>query len=90
MATHTHIAKEAGVKVALIDSVIEAMTTIVNTGEKLTLKGIGSFVRKDKAERQGRNPATEEAITIPAKNVITFKAQKDTAIVKETKKAKKK
>ena len=50
--------------------------------------GIGRLVRVDRKARMGRNPATGEAIKIPAKKVVKFrvaKAAKD-AIVPPKKK----
>jgi DNA-binding protein HU-beta len=52
------------------------------------LPGIGRLVRVDRKARTGRNPATGEAIKIPAKKVVKFrvaKAAKD-AIVPPKKK----
>jgi DNA-binding protein HU-beta len=52
------------------------------------LPGIGRLVRQDRKARMGRNPATGEAIKIPAKKVVKFrvaKAAKD-AIVPPKKK----
>jgi len=51
------------------------------------LPGIGRLVRVDRKARMGRNPATGEAIKIPAKKVVKFrvaKAVKD-AIVRRRK-----
>lgn len=36
------------------------------------IPGVGKLVVKDRAARPGRNPATGEAMTIPAKKVVTF------------------
>jgi DNA-binding protein HU-beta len=47
------------------------------------LPGIGRLVRVDRKARMGRNPATGEAIKIPAKKVVKFrvaKAAKDTIV----------
>ena len=52
------------------------------------MPGIGRLVRVDRKARMGRNPATGEAIKIPAKKVVKFrvaKAAKD-AIVPPKKK----
>ena len=38
-----------------------------------TLPGIGKLVLVNRKERQGRNPKTGEAITIPAKTVVKFR-----------------
>jgi DNA-binding protein HU-beta len=47
------------------------------------LPGIGRLVRVDRKARMGRNPATGEAIKIPAKKVVKFrvaKAAKDSIV----------
>ena len=49
----------------------------VATEEKVVLTGFGTFQRKARAAKIGRNPATGESIPIPAKTAITFKASKD-------------
>ncbi len=41
-----------------------------------TLPGIGKLMLVQRAERQGRNPATGESITIPAKTVVKFRVAK--------------
>lgn len=48
----------------------------LDAGGKVTLPGFGTFSTKHRAERQGRNPATGETITIPAKNYVHFKPGK--------------
>ena len=50
------------------------------------LPGIGRLVRVDRKARMGRNPATGEAIKIPAKKVVKFrvaKAVKDAIVPKK-------
>jgi DNA-binding protein HU-beta len=42
----------------------------------VALPGIGKLVLVDRKERQGRNPATGEPITIPAKKVVKFRVSK--------------
>lgn len=41
-----------------------------------TLPGIGKLVLVNRAARMGRNPATGEAIHIPAKTVVKFRVAK--------------
>lgn len=41
-----------------------------------TIPGIGKLVVVDRKERMGRNPATGEAIRIPAKRVLKFRVAK--------------
>lgn len=66
--------KQAG---AALDSVIDAITTTLKAGEKVTLVGFGTFSVSHRAARKGLNPATQKAITIKAKNVARFKAGKE-------------
>ncbi len=40
------------------------------------LPGLGKLVRKHRAARMGRNPATGEQIHIPAKTVVKFRVAK--------------
>lgn len=47
---------------AAIDTIMEA----VSDGDKVTLVGFGSFERRDRKEREGRNPKTGEKMSIPA------------------------
>jgi DNA-binding protein HU-beta len=53
------------------------------------LPGIGRLVRQERKARTGRNPATGEAIKIPAKKVVKFrvaKAVKDAIVPPKAKK----
>jgi nucleoid DNA-binding protein len=43
-------------------------------GDKVILKGFGTFKVVDKAARTARNPSNGEAVQVPAKSVLTFKA----------------
>lgn len=43
---------------------------------KFTMIGTGSFKMVEKAARTARNPRTGEAVQVPAKTVLTFKASK--------------
>ena len=45
-------------------------------GDKVAITGFGTFEAVERAERQGRNPATGEAITIAASKSPKFKAGK--------------
>ncbi len=63
-----------------LDATIEAITAAVKDGDKVALVGFGTFSVAERAARQGINPATKQAITIPAKKVVKFKAGADLAI----------
>lgn len=48
----------------------------LDAGRKVQITGFGTFETRRRKERQGRNPATGETITIPAATVPAFKAGK--------------
>lgn len=57
---------------ALFESIEEALAN----GEKIQIIGFGTFEVRERAEREGRNPQTNETIKIPASKVPAFKAGK--------------
>lgn len=59
-----------------VDVVLDTITGSLKKGDEVTLVGFGTFKVKHRAEREGRNPKTGEAITIKAANVPSFKAGK--------------
>lgn len=69
-------ATKAGVSQKQVEIVLNAVTdTIVETvaaGDKVTLVGFGSFEPRDRKEREGRNPKTNEKMVIPATTVPAF------------------
>ena len=63
----------------VIDAVLEHVGEALSKGEKVDLRGFGSFVARDKAARQGRNPKTGETIEIAARKAVAFKPSKELA-----------
>ncbi|HUL10778.1 MAG TPA: HU family DNA-binding protein [Methylococcaceae bacterium] len=59
-----------------LDSLVDAVTAALKKGDTVSLVGFGSFSVKERAERQGRNPQTGNAITIKAAKIPAFKAGK--------------
>ncbi len=59
-----------------LESAIEAITGSLNKGDPVSLVGFGTFTVKHRPERMGRNPRTNEPLTIRAANVPGFKAGK--------------
>lgn len=55
-------------------SALDAITDAVATGEKVTLPGFGTFERRERAAREGRNPQTGASLKIPKSQVPAFKA----------------
>ena len=61
---------------AALDSVLANIQEVVASGDTLAFTGFGSFSVKSREAREGRNPATGEAMSIPASKVPAFKAGK--------------
>jgi DNA-binding protein HU-beta len=61
---------------SVLSAAIEAIMETVCEGKKVTLVGFGSFERRDRKEREGRNPKTGETMVIPATKVPAFSAGK--------------
>ena len=59
-----------------LDSVLANMGDALEKGERVVVSGFGSFRVVERAERQGRNPQTGTAISIPTHNVVKFKPGK--------------
>jgi integration host factor subunit beta len=49
----------------------------LNQGEKIELRGFGSFRVRERGARRGRNPKTGDPVSIPAKRVPYFKPGKE-------------
>ena len=58
--------------VALVESITQALVD----GEKVQIAGLGSFEIKTRPQRIGRNPKTQETITIPESQYPVFSASK--------------
>ena len=68
--------EKAEVEVVL-ESVLGAIAEALHENQRVDLRGFGSFVVKEKKQRQGRNPRTGETITIAAKRNASFKPGKE-------------
>jgi nucleoid DNA-binding protein len=51
---------------AILNSVIESIRGVLNSGKGVVIQGFGTFEVAERASRNGRNPRTNEAIVIPA------------------------
>lgn len=61
----------------VVEDVLEQIATALARGEKIDLRGFGTFSVRDSAARTGRNPQTGGTIQIPARRVPGFKAGKE-------------
>lgn len=61
---------------AVVDSVLSTVVDAVSAGDAVSLFEFGTFSVKHREARQGRNPATGEAMEFAASNTPVFKAAK--------------
>lgn len=57
----------------VIESTLEMIASAVADGEKVQLKGFGTFELVERDSRVARNPQTGEAVQVPAKKVAKAK-----------------
>src|SRR5262250_811359 len=57
----------------IFDSIIEA----IQKGEKIEIRGFGSFRTRQRRGRTGRNPKTGEKVEVPSKRIPYFKPSKE-------------
>jgi DNA-binding protein HU-beta len=72
------VAEAAGISKKQAGAALEALAQMAykNAKDGFTVPGLGKLVLLDRKERMGRNPATGEAIKIPAKRVVKFRVAK--------------
>jgi len=61
---------------AAVDSFMDGITKSLKKGNAITFVGFGTFSTSKRKARVGRNPQTGEAVKIPARRVVRFKAGK--------------
>lgn len=61
----------------IVDAIFDNMTASLASGEKIEIRGLGSFKIKEHKARKGRNPKTGEIIDIPSKKTPFFKVGKE-------------
>ena len=75
------IAEQGGISkkeaAAAFDAFVGYISDSCQRGERCAIPGLGSFSVSQRKAREGRNPRTNEKITIPASKNVRFKAGKD-------------
>ncbi len=61
----------------IVKTIFEKISEALARGERIELRGFGSFTVKERAPRVGRNPRTGEAVQVPAKLRPHFKSGKE-------------
>ncbi|MDR1113378.1 MAG: HU family DNA-binding protein [Bacteroidales bacterium] len=57
-----------------LEAFLDVATDVLRKGDKIFLAGFGTFSVVKRSARKGRNPQTKKEMTIPAKNIVKFKA----------------
>lgn len=70
-----NITKKAAAEI--FDCIVDEIKKSVKDDGKFTIPGFGTFTKKERAAREGRNPQTGATIKIAASTTMTFKAAKD-------------
>ncbi len=61
----------------IVDTVFEAIIRSLKEGQKIELRGFGSFRLRERGARIGRNPKTGVKVNVPAKKIPYFKPGKE-------------
>jgi integration host factor subunit beta len=61
----------------VVNTVFESIVETLKTGEKIELRGFGSFRIRQRDSRTGRNPKTGDKVDVPAKRIPYFKPGKE-------------
>ncbi len=56
----------------MVESILDKMTEVLKSGDKVQLTPFGQFKIRDRAARVARNPQTGEPVNVPAKRVLKF------------------
>ncbi len=61
----------------IIDIVFDSIRNALKSGEKVEIRGFGSFTIRQRGPREARNPKSGEMVEIPAKKTPFFKTGKE-------------
>jgi len=61
----------------IINTIFDSIKDALGGGDKIEIRGFGSFKIRTRKEREGRNPKTGTPVSVPAKKVPFFKAGKE-------------
>lgn len=70
------IAGATGITKKDVGIVVNEFTEVIQKADKVQLVGFGTFERKTRAAREGRNPQTGATMQIPESKYLAFKGAK--------------
>ena len=75
LAAHPHFAQLTAKDAELsVKAILEGMSEALAKGNRIEIRGFGSFTLNYRPPRNGRNPKTGETVPVPAKRVPRFTA----------------
>ena len=60
-----------------VRTILNSMVSALSKGNRIEVRGFGTFAVNIRPERQGRNPKTGESVFVPEKKVLHFKCGKE-------------
>ena len=61
----------------IVETILECMVKALQAGNKIEIRGFGSFRTRQRQPRIGRNPKTGARVEVPAKKIPYFKPSKE-------------
>jgi integration host factor beta subunit len=61
----------------IVNAVFGSMADALRDGARIEVRGLGSFIVKQRHAREGRNPKTGRIVSVPAKRIPFFKVGKE-------------
>ncbi len=74
VARNTQVTKKHAERI--VNTVFESIVDSLRDGEKIELRGFGSFRIRERGSRIGRNPKTGARVNVPSKKIPYFKPGK--------------
>jgi integration host factor subunit beta len=62
---------------AIVETIFDSIIQALQTGEKIEIRGFGSFRTRQRRGRVGRNPKTGAKVDVPPKRIPFFKPSKE-------------
>ena len=61
----------------IVDTIFDSVVRSLRVGDKIEIRGFGSFRTRQRKSRIGRNPKTGDRVEVPAKKIPFFKPSKE-------------
>jgi integration host factor subunit beta len=61
----------------IVETIFDSVVRSLRAGDKIEIRGFGSFRTRQRKSRMGRNPKTGEKVEVPAKKIPFFKPSKE-------------